>query len=114
MTRLTFGTGALAGAAVAAVMVVPLVAADHEYEHPTDDLQRPGCTSIECQLLPSEEALRLESRLERRGYVCTGKARLSDAVVVDLDAGARLLPFDEAMGIGSRGTGWMRSYCSQP
>ena len=62
----------------------------------------PVCTSIECQLLPSDEALRLESRLERRGYVCTGKARLSDSVVVDLDAGARLLPFDEAMGIGAR------------
>jgi hypothetical protein len=113
MTRLTFATGAVAGAAVAALMIVP-----SSLSAEGDDLRQPEppthCADISCRVLPSAKSLQLERRLERRGFVCTGKARLSDSVIVDLDAGARVLPFDEAMQVGGEGVGWMRSYCSQP
>lgn len=118
MTRLTFAAGALSGTAVTAVLVLPLAVLGPD-THPDNDppaasTPPASCSRIECKVLPSEQSLRLERRLESRGYVCTGKAHLSDSVIVDLLAGARVLPFDRALHVGQRGTGWLRSYCSQP
>jgi len=112
MTSLTFATGAVAGAAVVAALLVPRI------DSPADAAPRPQeppvCDAIGCRYVPTPRSLTLEQRLERQGYRCTERARLSKSVIVDLETGAKVLPFDAAMRIGTRGTGWLRSYCSLP
>lgn len=112
MTTMTFAAGAVAGAALVAAFLMPRI------DPPADMIQAPldppVCHNIGCRFVATPQSLTLEQRLERQGYRCTEKARLSESVIVDLEAGARILPFDAAMKIGARGSGWLRSYCSLP
>ena len=112
MTTMTFAAGAVAGAALVAAFLVPRI--DPATDGPVVPRERPTCHNIGCRFVPTAQSLTLEQRLETQGYRCTERARLSQSVIVDLETGAKILPFDTAMKIGARGTGWLRSYCSLP